>query len=106
MIKQITAVERNGFNVRTMTVTCDVPEAGFDLLNAIKKASEEFVKTGAGKMVLEYNCGYFNLADFESSVPNEICEKYGFQKLDVCYAEEDIDWDMSLVEGASEDLEF
>lgn len=97
MIKSITAIERDGFNVRTLTVECEVPNKDFNLLDAIKLACSSFIKTEEGKAVYEYNCGCFNLADFQVNVPNSICEKFGFRKISEAYSEDDIDWDEDLV---------
>lgn len=69
-----------------------------DVITAIKKAVKHYVtSTKQGKANFEYNCKCFNWADFESSVPNKICQKYGFtkveQKPDVTLS---VDWDEQL----------
>ena len=48
MIRNIVAVERDGFNVKTLTVAFEVPDEKFDLLEAIKKASTDYCKTPSG----------------------------------------------------------
>ena len=54
-----------------------------DILAAIKKAAKHYVtNTKQGKADYEYNCNCFNWADFETAVPNKICQKYGFIKIE------------------------
>lgn len=103
MHREITAIERDGFDVRTLTVICEVPSKDFDLKEAIRKASLEYVLTPGGSKIYAYNCRCFNLADFSANVPNSICEKYGFTKLDDVYSENEIDWDEQFV--SDEDIE-
>lgn len=50
-----------------------------ELLEAMKAASTEFVKTKAGKKLYEYNCESFNYGDLIESVPDRICKKHGFE---------------------------
>ena len=69
-----------------------------DILTAIKKAVKHYVtSTKQGKANFEYNSECFNWADFKNSVPNKICQKYGFtkveQKPDVTLS---VDWDEQL----------
>ena len=48
----------------------------------VAKATKEFLNTEDGKKVLEETCGNFNYVDFGMYVPNSICLKYGFLKLE------------------------
>lgn len=51
-----------------------------DVLDAVKKSCEEYVRTEDGKRTYDCNCGAFNYGDFDVYVPNEICKKYGIEK--------------------------
>lgn len=69
-----------------------------DVYGAIKKAVRYYVHhTSHGKANFEYNCKRFNWADFESSVPKDICQKFGFEPV---LSEPEIsfnaDWDEQL----------
>lgn len=95
----ITAVERDGFDLRLLTLTFEVPnDSNFDLLDNIKKTCNDFIKTETGKDALEHNCGAFNLADFNMLVPNSFCEKYGFKKINEALSNIEIDWDAQLID--------
>ena len=48
----------------------------------VAKATKEFLNIEDGKKVLEETCGNFNYANFGMYVPNSICSKYGFLKLE------------------------
>ena len=103
----ITAVEREGFSVRMLTMTFRVNQ-DVDIVNAVKDASKEFIQTELGRSLYAYNCYYFNWADFWSNVPNEICEKHGFSKIDSGISDFEVDWDEQLVDdddkGTEEEL--
>ena len=103
MIKNITAVERDGFDIRTLTVSFEVPDENFDILSAISKAVADYIKTDAGRQTYEHNCECFNLADFNTSVPNEFCEKYGFKKIDSLTQDIEIDWDYEFTSLIDDD---
>ncbi|GEM_PF-1940688 len=105
MIRNVVAVERDGFDVRTLTVSFEVPDESFDILAAIERAVEDYVKTEEGKKTYEYTGGYFNLADFDMNVPNEICENHGFKKVDSLMQDIEIDWDHDFSCGIEEDEE-
>ena len=98
MIQNIVAVEYDGREMRAISITCEVPNKEFDLVSAIKKASTDFCKTEEGRAVYEYNCSCFNWADFEASVPNSFCEKYGFKKIDFVLSDIVVDWDEHIVD--------
>lgn len=105
MIRNIVAVERDGFNVKTLTVAFEVPDEQFNLLEAIKKASTDYCKTPAGICTKEYTCGAFNLGDFEQNVDNSFCEKYGFKKIDARLSDIEIDWDHQFIDEDDWDCE-
>lgn len=97
MLKTIVAIERDGMDVRVLTLHFEVPNTQFDLKAAVKAACTEYCKTEEGKKVYEYNCNNFNWADFEMNVPQEICEKHGFKLIQSDVADEEVDWDEELV---------
>lgn len=97
MLKVITAIERDGFDIRTLTLKFDIPSKNFDLVSAIINAATDFCKTEEGKEVYEHNCNNFNWADFAMHVSNEFCRKYGFEMLDVMCEDMVVDWDEQLV---------
>ena len=98
MIQTVTAIERDGMDVRVLTVQYEVPDKNFDLMGAIKKAATAYVKTESGRKTLSYNCGAFNLADFISSVPDSLCRRFGFKPVDDVLSDIEIDWNLQLVE--------
>lgn len=76
-----------------------------DLEFAVQKACTEYVKTEEGKRIYSYNCQNFNWADFDMNVPEDICKKHGFRKLEGQKTEMDftVNWDEHLVDD--EELE-
>ena len=97
MLRNITAIERDGFEVRTLTAIFEVPEESFDLLGAICRAATDYCKTEEGQAIYEYNCSNFNLADVVMSLPNDFCRKYGFCKIDDIPADIIVGWDDQFV---------
>lgn len=96
MIKTITAIEHDGLDIRTITAVFTIPSPDFDIISAVKAASNEYIATENGKRTLEHNCGYFNFADFLACVPEEICKKHGFTYKTT--GDMIIDWDESLID--------
>ncbi len=72
--------------------------SSFDIRSAVRKAVHEYLCTKEGKAIYDYNCGGFNWADFEPNVPNEICRKYGFEKIESCRNDLEVDWDEHLAD--------
>lgn len=97
MHRNIVAIERDGLSVRVLTLTFDVPNEQFDLVAAVKDAARAFCQTEEGRKMYIYNCGCFNWADFEY-VPNEICQQFGFQRLDTALSDIEANWDEQLVD--------
>ena len=97
IMKTITAVERDGFDLRLLTAVFEVPDKEFDLLKGIKDAVQDYIKTPEGKKTLEYNSGYFNLADVVQNLPNEFCTAHGFSMVNSALTDMDIDWDYDFV---------
>lgn len=100
-LKAITVIERDGLDVRALTILLRVlsDDPDFDLKQAVRDACTQYVLTEDGKAVYSYNCGCFNWADFETNVPNDICRQHGFEKVDYgLLSDEDADWDEQLVD--------
>ena len=97
MLKTVVAIERDGLDIRTLTLQFDVPSKDFDLISAVKNAATDYCKTEEGKNVYEYNCSYFNWADFAMNVSNKFCERYGFKMLDAVCEDIEVNWDEQLV---------
>ena len=102
ILKTITAVERDGFDLRLLTVIFEIPDKDFNLLDGIKAAVGDYIKTSEGRRTFDYNCEQFNLADVVSSLPNKFCEAHGFKMIDSALADMDIDWDYSFVPDSYE----
>ena len=100
--KTLTAIEHDGIDVRLLTMIFEIPGKDFDLIDALKKAVADYVATDQGKATLEYNCGCFNLADIDSSLPRKFCEKYGVKIIDSVLAEDDIDWDCNFAPDSTD----
>ena len=96
MIRTITAVERDGFDLRLLTVVFEVPSRfDFNLMEALQNAVTDYCKTKEGREVYEYNCGCFNLADIDTSLPKDWLEKYGVKYIN-SYQSDEVDWDESF----------
>lgn len=101
MLRNVVAVERDGWDIRTLTIVFEVPDEAFDLVEAVKKAATEYCLTEDGRATYRYNCHSFNWADFAMSVPNEICEKHGFKKVvDGILSDLKVNWDEELVDDS------
>lgn len=99
MLRNVVAVERDGWDLRTLTIVFEVPNEAFDLVEAVKRASTEYCLTEEGRATYRYNCHSFNWADFAMSVPNSICEKHGFRVVvDGILSDLEVNWDEKLVD--------
>lgn len=98
----ILAIEHDGMNIRAMLIHLAIlsDDPGFDIEAAVINACTEYVQTPEGKKTYEHNCGCFNWADFSASVPDEICRRHGFAKINHQTAEKDVDWDQHLVDDS------
>lgn len=94
----ITATEHDGFDTRTLIINLDVFKEDIDIIEACKEATREFTATDDGFNTYINNCKCFNWADFEMYVPNDICEKYGFRKIDSNVTNIDVNWDEQLID--------
>ncbi len=100
MLRTVIAIERDGLDLRVLTLQFDVPSKEFDLKDAVCKAATDYCKTPDGKRTYDYNCSFFNWADFAMSVPQEFCEKHGFKRIDSVVSDIEVDWDEQLVDDA------
>ncbi len=98
MIRTVVAIERDGLDIRTLTLQFDVPSEDFDLITAVRKAATDYCKTEQGRRIFDYNCSCFNWADFDTAVPQEFCERYGFKKLNTVLSDIVVDLDEQLVD--------
>ena len=97
MLRNVVAIERDGWDVRVLTITFEVPNEEFNLEYWVRKAVTDYVNTKEGKVVYDYNCSHFNWADLAMSLPSNFCEKYGFRMVDNVYSDIEVDWDETLV---------
>lgn len=101
-IRTIVATEHDGMETRSLVINIHVLDetqaSSFDIKSAVKKATHDYLCTKEGKEVFDYNCGGFNWADFESNVPNEYCRKYGFEKIESCASDLEVNWDEHLAD--------
>lgn len=95
--KIIIAKDQNGLDIRFLILVLEGDD-GIDIMDAVKKACEEYCSTEEGKETLDYNCGCFNWADFEMHVPDEICEKHGFRKICSDVSMDEVDWNEQLID--------
>lgn len=97
MLKIIVATEAYGLDVTNLVMVLDVNSEDINIEQAVLDACKEYCLTNEGKRTFEGNCNCFNWGDFDTYVPNEICEKYGFRKVESNVAEE-FNFDQQLVD--------
>ena len=81
-IVYLVAKENIGLDENIVVIPFKVENTNVSIEELVAKATKEFLNTEDGKKVLEETCGNFNYADFDTYVPNSICGKYGFLKLE------------------------
>lgn len=81
------ATEADGLDTRNMVMVMKAAD-GVDIKEAATAACTEYCKTEEGKATYEGNCCCFNWGDLDTYVPNDICRKYGFEKVDSNVVEE------------------
>lgn len=96
MQKVIVATDQDGLNVRTCVIVLDVQD-GVDAEKAVRDACKEYCQTEEGKQTYIGNCESFNWGDFDAYVPNSICQKHGFTKIDFEVNTENVDFNEQLV---------
>ncbi len=96
MKKIIVATDQDGLDVRTCVIVLDVNE-GVNAKKAVLAACREYCQTEEGKNTYIGNCDSFNWGDFDAYVPNSICEKHGFRKIDFEVNTENVDFNEQLV---------
>lgn len=97
-IRTITAIERNEFNIRTLTITCKIlkPCPDFNLQKAIRQSIHQYLCTPDGRNIYICNGEYFNWKDFATHVPNEINRLYGFETVKSTLNNIVVDYDEQL----------
>lgn len=70
---------------------------GVDFKEAAIAATKEYCNTEEGKITFKENCGCFNWGDFNLSVPNSICEKYGIKKIQSFANAVELDYNQLLI---------
>jgi len=95
--RTIIATERDGLNTRSISIQLYVFEPGLNIHDAIVAACTDYCKTEEGRKTYEGNCCSFNWGDFEAYVPNDICSKHGFIKVDTDIQETEVNFDEQLV---------
>lgn len=81
------ATETDGLDIKNLVMVVEV-KYGIDFEQAAIAASKEYCLTEDGKRTFEGNCNCFNWGDFDTYVPNSICEKYGVRKVQSNVAKE------------------
>ena len=94
--KIIVATESIGLETTNLVIVLEV-EQGVDIEKAIMEACKEYCQTKEGQQTYENNCNSFNWGDFDTYVPNEICEKYGIKKIQTNVAQE-FDFNQQLID--------
>lgn len=94
-MKIFVATETDGLNVTNLVMVMEVAQ-GTDFEEAAILASTRYCFTRKGRRTYEGNCNCFNWGDFDTYVPNSICEKFGIRKLQSNVAKEFI-FDQQLV---------
>ena len=61
----------------------EVIDESIDVLEAIKLVVKGFINTKEGRTIYEDNNNEFNWGDFIRFIPNSMCEKYGFKKINL-----------------------
>lgn len=99
----IVAVKRDKMEIRTLPMGFAVTKCR-NLKDAVMKACKEYAEnTDEGRNILCYCGGKLDWYDFWHNVPNEICRKYGFEKLWQAETKEEVDWKEHLYEQAKDD---
>ena len=88
--------EMDGLDIINLVLSVEVAE-GVDFEQAAILASTEYCLTEEGREVYAGNCNNFNWGDFNTYVPNTICEKYGIRKIDDIAVCEGVSFDQQLV---------
>lgn len=97
-LHSIIAMESEGMETRVIAIVLRIIDENIDIKEAVRAACTEYVQTKAGFNTYEYNCNYFDWADFEMNVPNYICRRHGFEKVDSIMALDDVAWGEQLVD--------
>ena len=101
MIINISALEYDGLAARTLSmhleILCEIQSIE-EVKTMVKSACEEYLQTEDGMKTYLHNCQNFNWADFEEYVPDEICRKHGFRKINSEMADLNVDLNEQIAE--------
>jgi hypothetical protein len=99
IIKTIVATESWGEDSRTIVLSFEVPDHGFDLIAACKKAALAYCKTEKGYEAFTCcNVYSFSWSDFEIHVPNSIMEQFGFRRIEPVQVDYEVDLAEQIVD--------
>ena len=56
MIRTVVAIERDGLDIRVLTLLFDVPSDDFNLEYWVRRAATDYCLTEKGRAVYDYNC--------------------------------------------------
>lgn len=97
----VTAID-SGYNPpQCVTFYFEVYDPDLDIVAAAKAAATEWCQTEEGKRDYIGNCHCFNWGDFDSLVPNDLCLKRGFSKVNPCAYGVTVNFDEQLVDEES-----
>ena len=98
----VTAIGHDGNETYVLSMVFEMNQ-GVDIIQAVKEASKEYIRTDEGRAFYRYTCNCFNWGDFWNNVPNEICEKYGFKKIDSGVSNFQVNLNEQLVDDEMEE---
>ena len=76
-----TNMDANGFTVIPYLLRQTSTDENFDMEDAIRKATTEYIATDEGKAIFTNNGECFNIGDFMLNVSNDFCRKFGFEQV-------------------------
>lgn len=96
-IRLITARTEDGFQTHCQKMFFYVYDKHLDLAEAISLAVAEYINyTEKGKQEFKERNFSFTWIDFWNCVPNEICQKYGFEKVPGSTSSHEVSWDEEI----------
>lgn len=96
-IRLITVRTEDGFQTHCQKMFFYVYDKHLDLAEAISLAVAEYINyTEKGKQEFKERNFSFTWIDFWNCVPNEICQKYGFEKVPGSTSSHEVSWDEEI----------
>lgn len=96
MTQVIILKDQDGMDIALTALLLETEDNTTDMRASVKSACEEYLSTPEGRETYEHNCRNFNWGDFILYVPNEICRKHGFTKIDTFTQDGEIDYNEQL----------